>query len=91
MVSLWEIPPDYRKIAEGIPPDVLGKLSALDATARCVASKRWHNSGVANPEPATARAALGLSFAVLSADPAAPADYRAKAVATSDPVLRSGY
>ncbi|WAL64459.1 hypothetical protein ORV05_26305 [Amycolatopsis cynarae] len=91
MVALREIPPEYRKTAERIPSDVLGQLSALDATARCVSAHRWHGVFLRNPDPVSARGAAALEDRVLTASVETKKDLWAKSAATSDPVLRAGY
>jgi hypothetical protein len=86
-----QVPSQYRDTAKGIPAAVLEKLTPQQATARSVASERLHRSGVSISEPSTARATLQASNEVLKVDPDASVDFRAKAAASSDTVLRSGY
>lgn len=91
MATIGEIPAIYHDTAADIPPDVLGDLTVLEATARCVASERLKASGLSHSDPTAARATLHLSCQVLREAPDEAADIRAKAAATSDPVLRRGY
>lgn len=91
MATLAEIPAVYHDTASGIPPDVLADLTLLEATARCVASERLKATGMAHSDPTAARATLQLSCEVLRVPPDGAADLRAKAAATSDPILRQGY
>lgn len=91
MAHIDQVPSEYRDTAKGIPPAVLAGLTPEQATARAVASERLHQSGISIPDPPIARASLHAAQAVLTADPGAPADFRAKAAATTDTVLRSGY
>ncbi|WAL67220.1 hypothetical protein ORV05_05375 [Amycolatopsis cynarae] len=92
MVNVYALPEQFRAKAERIPSQVLRELSAVEATARVIAAERWTREFTSNPDPVTARGAAELAHKVLTAPAGDVAgDFRAKAAACGDPVLRSGY